>query len=69
MPVDQVILDMIEGFEDIRFNNARPSLMLLRKCSWLIVSTPVNVIDVDLQVTGQCCDIGRLDDHTHAEVL
>ena len=53
MSIDQFILDMIECFEDVRFNNARPTLLLLWKSSWLGASSPVNVIDVDLKFTDQ----------------
>lgn len=69
MRVDQLILDLIECFKDIRLDNAGPALLLLRKSPWLGVSGPMNMINVDLQFTNQGCEIGRLHDHWHAQAF
>jgi hypothetical protein len=44
-------------------------MLLLRKSPWLGVSCPMNMIDIDLEFTDQCGEIGRLDDHWDANVL
>src|SRR5713226_6184773 len=67
MRVNQDILRMIDGIEDIRLDDLRPPVTPARQCSRLVVAGAIHMVDIDLQIADKGIEVGRLNNHLYPQ--
>src|SRR5439155_26162135 len=69
MRVNQGVLGVIDGVEDIRFNDFGRPVPLARERPRFVIAGPVDMINLDLQIPDERIEIRRLHDDLDAEFL